>query len=546
MPFNLVTSAWLDIRRWSGVRAVIAPADVVAGFDADPVIALDFPRADWNGAVTEFLIGLVWLALGRADRMPWADRFAAPPSADDLRQALAPLAPAFDFDGDGTRAFQDLDPLAEADLKPLGGLLIDAPGENTLKNNADLFVKRGGADGLGLAYAAAALVTLQTYAPSGGAGHRTSLRGGGPLTTLLAPVRARFGLATLWDRIWANMPAPHPALQQADPMTAFPWLAPTLTSAKGGPGEVVTPEDRHPALAFFACPRRIRLQLADNVACAFGGSGGRGATGYRTLNYGPNYVSWLHPLSPYRHDKKAGLLPLHPHAGPADYGDWIAWWGLRGAGDRVAEPLKLWSGRRDGIETLLQPGGDSVEAIGFDMDNMKARQWLEARFPWVAAHEEAHEDLRQLLNETIAAADAAARALRFAVRIAWFGLPREAGYRLPETQNIDAVPEPAERLWRDTEVDFRGLLAAMLALFKDGAAATGDLRRDWRDRLRRRALAIFDDTVDLDGLTDVNPRRLLWARQGLSFAFSDHVKADVRRALNLAPAVKVSKSKEVA
>lgn len=546
MPFNLVTSAWLDVRRRSGARAVVAPADVTAGFDADPVIALDFPRADWNAAVTELLIGLVWLTLGRAGAAEWADRFAMPPSTDDLRQALAPLAPAFDFDGDGARAFQDLDSLAEVDVKSPGALLIDAPGENTLKNNADLFVKRGRTDGLGLGYAAAALVTLQTYAPSGGAGHRTSLRGGGPLTTLLAPARTRFGLATLWDRIWTNMPAPHPALDDADPMTAFPWLTPTLTSAKGGPGEVVTPEDRHPALVFFACPRRIRLEFADDAVCAFGGPKGRGATGYRTLNYGPNYVSWLHPLSPYRHDKKAGLLPLHPHAGPADYGDWIAWWGLRGAEDRVAEPLKLWFGRRERIEILLQPGGDSVEAMGFDMDNMKARQWLEARFPWVSAHEEAHEELRQLLVATIAAADAAARAVRFAVRIAWFGLPRETGYRLPETQDIDAVPEPAERLWRDTEADFRVLLTAMLARFKDGAAATGDLRRRWRDTLRQRALAIFDDTVDLDGLTDVNPRRLLWARQGLIFAFSDHAKADVRRALNLAPAVKVPKTREVA
>ncbi|WP_239500552.1 type I-E CRISPR-associated protein Cse1/CasA, partial [Streptococcus pneumoniae] len=65
---------------------------------------------------------------------------------------------------------------------------------------------------------------LQTYAPSGGAGHRTSLRGGGPLTTLLAPARKGRAVATLWDRVWTNVPDADPDAGAADPARIFPWL----------------------------------------------------------------------------------------------------------------------------------------------------------------------------------------------------------------------------------------------------------------------------------------------------------------------------------
>jgi hypothetical protein len=46
-------------------------------------------------------------------------------------------------------------------------------------------------------------------------------------------------------------------------------------------------------------------------------------------------------------------------------------------------------------------------------------------------------------------------------------------------------------------------------------------------------LRIFDETVDLDGLTDADPRRLLYARSQLSFALADHPKAAVLKALGI-------------
>ncbi|MGG2362666.1 type I-E CRISPR-associated protein Cse1/CasA, partial [Salmonella enterica] len=82
-------------------------------------------------------------------------------------------------------------------------LLIESPGANTLKKNLDHFVRRGRVEVLAPAAAAMALFTLQTFAPSGGAGHRTSLRGGGPLTTLVRPGTVAGLSDALWPLLWA-------------------------------------------------------------------------------------------------------------------------------------------------------------------------------------------------------------------------------------------------------------------------------------------------------------------------------------------------------
>ncbi|MDZ5649991.1 type I-E CRISPR-associated protein Cse1/CasA [Nitrospirillum sp. BR 11828] len=519
MPLNLITDAWLPVRRASGARHAVSPAGLTA--DGDPVVALDFPRPDWNAAVTEWLIGVLFLALRPAGHRAWARRFGAPPTPADLAAALAPLAPYFDLGGGpggdgatGPAAFQDWDALAGAEARPLSGLLIDAPGENTVKNNADLFIKRREDLALCLPYAAAALITLQTYAPSGGAGHRTSLRGGGPLTTLLAPSRKRADgteVATLWDLLWANVPDAgyDPIDVAAAPERVFPWLSPTRVSKND---QATTPDDTSPAMAFFACPRRIRLVFgAAEGACGLGGGRGPLVTGYRTLNYGASYASgWQHPLSPYREDKKAGLLPLHPQAGASDYGDWLAWWGLRGAPARV---VALWQDRRDEIEDQL--GHEGVRALGFDMDNMKARQWLEMRLPWVPVQGDEGKALSAALLAAAEAAEATAQAVRFAAKLALYGQRQGHGYRLPETLPLDALPEPAERLWRETEGAFRALVTALRLRHRESLAADHDLREGWTSTLRAAAWRIFDETVDLDGLTDQSPHRLLYARDDL-------------------------------
>lgn len=286
MPLNLISDPWIPVRLRGASRRIIAPHQM-----ADPEIAApDWPRADLNLACYELLIGLVFMAAPPTDKRNWARER---PTAEILKAKLAPYAPAFDLLGDGPRFLQDLEELEGAPSGP-DMLFIDSAGGNTAKNNADLMVHRDRYTALDLPLAAMALYALQQFAPSGGAGNRTSMRGGGPLVTLADPGTG------LWDLVWANVPFGSPASPDD-----LPWMSPARTSEKGqSVGEGQAP----PVEAFFGMPRRLRLVGDDRV------------TGVVQRPYGTNYGLWHHPLTPYYRQKEgAELLPVHPASGKLPY-----------------------------------------------------------------------------------------------------------------------------------------------------------------------------------------------------------------------------------
>ena len=541
MPaFNLITTPWLEVRRASGARQVICPYEITDGFNTDPILALDFPRPDWNTAVTEWLIGMMFLSSPPEGPDDWAERFEDVPSPATLQAELAPLVPYFNLDGDGPRAFQDFETLAnQGTSKSCSYLLIDSPGENPDTYHSDLFVKRQDDLSFSICHAAAALITLQTYAPQGGSGHLTSLRGGGPLTILLAPIRKGGSLCTLWDCVWANTPELDLGAVD-DPQLALPWLKETVSKA------LVTQDGQHPALAFFACPRRIRLEFEDT-------SSGYRVARLRTLKHGTDYQLWTHPLSPHDIKMGGGKSPVHPKSEASSYGDWIGWLGCK---EKAAPTcLALWDRRRVHVKTRLER--TLVLAFGYEMDKAKAKYWLDAHLPWVSAHE---GDLRNGVSHLVAGAEKTAKALQYYVALALFGQRNdkaEANLKGKSTRGekrefdvdqhfkyLKLKPNlPPNRFWQETEPAFRLLLDRMIeGLGSGNGAATSDLKREWLGVMRGHALRIFDDIVDMDGLTNQEPRRLIYARGQLQLALSDGEKGSVLQALGLDSSVKPQKS----
>lgn len=136
---NLLYDLWLPFLLQDGEVENRPPSSL-----ADPeVINLALPRADFQGAAYQFLIGLLQTALSPKTHDDWLDLLMVPPSVDALDRAFAPFSSAFELDGDGSRFMQDLDPLEDVNNATVSGLLIDAPGANGIKNNTDFFVKRG-------------------------------------------------------------------------------------------------------------------------------------------------------------------------------------------------------------------------------------------------------------------------------------------------------------------------------------------------------------------------------------------------------------------
>ena len=519
--FNLINDRWIPAQRGSGAIEPIAPWEITDRIDdGNPYVGFAWPRADFDGAAHEFLIALLATAAAPADDEEWLIWWEAPPAPELLRERFAEFADAFALDGDGPRFMQDMDPLDGAVEVEVGALLIDAPGENTLRKNADLFVKRGGMSVL--SHAAVALFTLQAYAPSGGQGHRTSLRGGGPLTTLALAQRTGQP-PNLWGRLWPNVETratiesrgvagPKPGRERI-----FPWLAPTHTSNEKAQGRPTSPRDADPLQVYWGMPRRIRLlfEPADGRVCDLtGATDSIIVRAYRTRNYGVQYTEgFAHPLSPY-YAPKAGAtrLPMHPQPDGISYRHWL--------GLVVTEPEGLLVPAA-AVNTAQLRADDFAAfqslrmlAFGYDMDNMKARGWSQSEMPLPVEDGKLDKGfLDALVRKLIPAAAVASRAVTFQVKSALYPRPSD-------------VPGDfgfiGERFWRETETGFYQTIRLAAEVYRrdpDDTDAQRPVMEAWVQTLRDRALALFDEHAPLAGIENRDMGRLVRARWSLVMTF---------------------------
>ena len=541
--FNLLSTPWLPAIRRSGRRCTIRPSDIVDCHDDDPVVALDWTRPDFNVAGMEFLAGLLATFHPPEDPHAWLDLWREAPTPDQLDAAFLPHAEAFVLDGAGPRFMQDREGLV-SEPEPVELLLIEAPGASTRSKNTDLFVHRDRVARLGRAAAAMALYTFQSWAPSGGAGNRTGLRGGGPLVTMVLPGPPQHR-PTLWQTIWANVPCGDPA-EPADLPRILPWLAPTITSKDG---RVVTPENAHELQAWWGTPRRIRLDFAaPGVPQPCGLTGVPDAvavTSWRQRPHGANYVAWggAHPLTPtYQLKPGTERLPLHPQPGGVGYRHWLGLvlqdaTGLR----QPARAITTWYDER-AQDAGLRPNAARLLAAGFDMDNMKARGFVESIMPLPGSLDlDTQRRLERLAHRLVLSAEQVASLLRSAVRTALFS----AGATVrPDLELLSAV---RERLWTATEPAFFDALSCT-PLPPDGEA-----EHAWHRLLRDTALALFDEAAPLEPNVppaihqgEIIPRQVR-ARRNLTFALRGYGKegAALFTTLDL-PAVAPAKPKAVA
>ena len=534
MSFNLITTPWLPVRRRSGDMERVSPCQINDRIAEDPIVGFAWPRPDFNGAAHEFLIGLLSTAAPPEDEDAWDDWWAQPPMPDDLQRRFERYADAFDLDGAGPRFLQDHDPLEGAKREDAATLLIDAPGTQTLHKNTDLFVKRSDGTALCRGAAAMALFTLSAYAPLGGRGYRTSLRGGGPMTTLAVVDHEKLG-ETLWGRLWPNVETSAAIKERDDPgrrrteddSLVFPWLAPTRTSDKGG--KQTSQSDVHPLQVYWGMPRRIRLEFEDSQgqACSLTGSADSMVVKrYRTKIHGVDYTSetFTHPLSPY-YRPKAGAphLPIHPKPGGLTYRLWP---------DLVCRAEDGLRERALAVENWLSTRHDArrerrLAAFGYDMANWKARAWMEGEVPLWCLGPERQGRVDYFIQHATAGAEAVAGLLTRAIKAALNGSKNARG-------DYGFV---AEAFYRRTEETFQARLKEAVDAIDeqpDAEDPTKPVREAFCASIAKVAREIFDYHAPMDCLEDRNMNRHVRALfhlsvglrgQGLYRAF------DIERAL---------------
>ena len=527
---NLLEEKWLPVRRSTGLVDWIAPHQI-----SEPdIVAFAANRPDFNGALAQMMIGLLQTTTPVNDEDDWEVLLDTPPSAEELKKWFAPVVEAFVLDGDGARFMQDfsLTP-SEGAACIIDALLIDAAGGSAIDKNTDHFVKRDTIKAMCPHCAATALLTLQTNAPAGGAGNRTSLRGGGPLTTLLVATPSR----SLWQDLWLNVKPQRAFLlqggdaQKTQKHFTFPWLAEIgKIQAAGGKTQ---PLHVHPHHVFWAMPRRIRVDFAD-VKTGHCDVCKRDSEQllhrYITKPQGLNYKGvWRHPFSPY-YEIKEDWLPVHPQPGGFSYKNWLAWvLGVKQGKKSVqaAGTVDYFLQERKKCQTS---GQFRLWVFGYDMDKMKPRCWYEATYPLYGLSDlkrTTQTQIQKFVADRIEASEQAAFYLRQAVKQAWFGESDLRG----DLSFVDKA------FWDSTEADFYQQLYDLMQQARREAGIDMDdanfiitLGEAWLKVLTNSATKLFDmDIVGAGAIGQQDPRRIAEAYNHLRWNLNgDALKAILR------------------
>jgi len=423
-------------------------------------------------------------------------------------------------------------------------MLLDSPGGSTRTKNKDIFCKRRHQFRVCPRCAALAILTLQLNAPSGGRGHRTSIRGGGPVTTVL---RGR----TLWEDVWLNV-RPRSALSEFDPAdddnapSIFPWLAPTRLSDADGTGTY--PNDTHPAQIFWAMPRRLQLDepaaMEGEHACATcGAASGQVYETYRDKAYGVNYEGpWVHPLTPYTFSDDNEPNPLKGSPSGFAYRDWKGVVANHAeANRRPASVVQYFRAERerfiDKEHSELQV---RIWAFGYDADNAKIRSWHDGQIPLILVEDD--EDralLDQLATHLIDGASKAERAVHLAIKRGLYGTMKEVtstgkrNWKYDDKASIDTslFVQASVELWRRTEANFYAILEASRSSLRDRRSLDAG-KRAWLERLKSTTTGLFDRISGYGDFHNANPKSLALARSSLRWAFLQE-KGGVAGALKL-------------
>lgn len=543
MPYNLLHEPWIPVVRRDGTRQWIRPAEITSDYDRNPVVRLDSNRADFNGALIQFLIALVQTCCAPEQEdddlygEPWKEQFFKPPTSEALQAKFDTYQAAFNLDGEYPRFMQDKAAAGETEWD-IFKLLIDGFGAS------HHFGKFENITGLGYRAAATALVSHQMNTTNSLAGsknqHRSSIRNGGFLTTILTSANTE---PTLWETVWLNI-LPQSVFnaycgnpEKTAIQNIFPWMGETRVSDASGRDTFT--EDEHPLTMYWAMPRRVHLRFEDAAegSCAVETNGTESVI--RTFDVKPdgfNYKLWLHPLTPVRYDENN--VPTSFYKTDNDGVRYNNWLGIvqtvnvKKASIEAAKIMKYFrseSGKQDKPSRNDMVPLVKIAAFGFTNDNAKIQSYRYNEMPLYAIPEAIRETTESIIEHSIDAASKVVYRLREACKACvgmkiyklkdgkwqWVSHPQKSG------KDSGVVDGAESSFWQNTETAFYDTLSTTISALSANPDEFSDemkaIKQKWHSSLADAALAIFATLADAAPFEQIDMRSVLRAELELAW-----------------------------
>ncbi|HOO73422.1 MAG TPA: type I-E CRISPR-associated protein Cse1/CasA [Spirochaetota bacterium] len=506
---NLIKDPWLPVIRNNGDEEKIAISQILDSYNTNPVIDIIAPRPDFRNALFQLLIGIIQVALLPENEDEWLKKWDTPCSAAQCNDKILAYEDCFRIDSDGPAFMQDFS-LKEFKAEMLTNLFVELPSNEYFNKKTPRCVNPY--------WAAVTLYALQTFGPAGGRGHKTGLRGGGPVTTILWPEQVKDRQSTLWQKLWVNilsndyvpgLTGNHRKKNKAD---IFPWMKPTKNSRVKGNG--LYAEECHPFHMFFGMPRRIRLvfEIKDGTCDISGEQGSTFVTSYKTYHSGNDYSGeWIHPLNPYRKDPQNPKNPPNPlkaQPGGITYRYWHRLALLHVSENEIPAPVIACAQTSAQRRKALNASSVKIWAAGYDFNNMKARCWYETMVPFYQLEQEDAKKIADIVTRFLSFTTEGASSVSYRLNEVWFRSSKEKG---GDFSHI------TRSFWENSEGDFYRILMRLVKNISDDRTVS-ECALDWKNTIISNTLELFDTWALSDQTNPYKMKKTIIARNGLKRA----------------------------
>ena len=510
--FNLLCDSWIPVKTKYGELKTIKASEVVQ----QEIIAIDAPRADFNAALMQFLIGLLQTVYAPESPRAWRSLYAQPPSEKELQEKFKDIQNAFYLDGDDRRFMQDSSIKGNGNKTNILKLIPGIVGENTIDKNQDFFIKSSQISGMSLPNVILGLYLYQNYCLSETGGkngrHHGSRRGRNTMTVLITKEDG-----SLWENLWLNViqkKTYKTIIKSGIVNSHFEWMNDKPNEKEKSDNDLNLND------IYWSMPRRVWInfsELKDGI-CDLTAKKTKIVQNIYIKENGIEYKAKLsqHPLIAYSKDTD-GLHAIKIGPEGVNYGDWLSFIGSETASLNLLEHIN-----RRSLESIFK-----IFVCGYLNHPQQAKTlcWYQTKMPIYPLESEEHRKSLEIeINKYIQAANKISNPrsgyLSIAIRMAWFGYD----YDEEKSKNKNKKPDPfynkaskalydhpneiAKSFWNNTERRFYESIQRLYDCLNKSTLNDEKkvgLRHEWYKFIRDEAIRLFNRWAFRSGIQN-NPK----------------------------------------